>query len=159
MSDTQPGVTPMMTQYLEIKAQHADALLFYRMGDFYEMFFDDAVAASAALDEALRVISRVRSWQVLDADEVKVDQVYLAGVRMRLDLTQMPKTFQVNALANKDWNLSSDWLRWSFTPEAALSSGATLAPVASNLVPPSAQPSPSALWTTAQAALSVLESK
>ena len=112
-----------------------------------------------SLDEALRVISRVRSWQVLDADEVKVDQVYLAGVRMRLDLTQMPKTFQVNALANKDWNLSSDWLRWSFTPEAALSSGATLAPVASNLVPPSAQPSPSALWTTAQAALSVLESK
>ncbi|MCW1931237.1 DNA mismatch repair protein MutS [Pararhodobacter zhoushanensis] len=43
----------MMAQFLEIKAQHADALLFYRMGDFYEMFFDDAVAASAALDIAL----------------------------------------------------------------------------------------------------------
>ena len=38
-------VTPMMAQYLEIKAAHPDALLFYRMGDFYEMFFDDAVAA------------------------------------------------------------------------------------------------------------------
>ncbi len=46
-------VTPMMAQYLEIKARHADALLFYRMGDFYEMFFDDAVAAAAALDIAL----------------------------------------------------------------------------------------------------------
>ena len=46
-------VTPMMAQYLEIKERHADALLFYRMGDFYEMFFDDAVAASAALDIAL----------------------------------------------------------------------------------------------------------
>jgi DNA mismatch repair protein MutS len=46
-------VTPMMAQYLEIKAQHADALLFYRMGDFYEMFFDDAVAAAEALDIAL----------------------------------------------------------------------------------------------------------
>ncbi len=45
--------TPMMAQYLEIKAQHPDALLFYRMGDFYELFFDDAVAASAALDIAL----------------------------------------------------------------------------------------------------------
>ncbi|MEL6840389.1 MAG: DNA mismatch repair protein MutS [Pseudomonadota bacterium] len=45
--------TPMMAQYLEIKAQHPDALLFYRMGDFYEMFFDDAVAASEALDIAL----------------------------------------------------------------------------------------------------------
>ncbi|WP_089234670.1 DNA mismatch repair protein MutS [Tropicimonas sediminicola] len=43
----------MMAQYLEIKAAHADALLFYRMGDFYEMFFDDAVAAAEALDIAL----------------------------------------------------------------------------------------------------------
>jgi DNA mismatch repair protein MutS len=43
----------MMAQYLEIKAQHPDALLFYRMGDFYEMFFDDAVAAAEALDIAL----------------------------------------------------------------------------------------------------------
>lgn len=42
-----------MAQYLEIKAQHPAALLFYRMGDFYEMFFDDAVAAAAALDIAL----------------------------------------------------------------------------------------------------------
>ena len=47
------AVTPMMAQYQEIKAQYKDALLFYRMGDFYEMFFDDAVAASAALDIAL----------------------------------------------------------------------------------------------------------
>ena len=46
-------VTPMMAQYLEIKARHRDALLFYRMGDFYEMFFDDAVNAAAALDIAL----------------------------------------------------------------------------------------------------------
>jgi len=46
-------VTPMMAQYLDIKAGYPDALLFYRMGDFYEMFFDDAVAASEALDIAL----------------------------------------------------------------------------------------------------------
>lgn len=51
MSDD--GVTPMMAQYLEIKAQNPGALLFYRMGDFYEMFFDDAIAASEALDIAL----------------------------------------------------------------------------------------------------------
>lgn len=50
MTDT---VTPMMAQYQDIKAGYPDALLFYRMGDFYEMFFDDAVAASAALDIAL----------------------------------------------------------------------------------------------------------
>ncbi len=46
-------VTPMMAQYLEIKEAHADALLFYRMGDFYEMFFQDAVNAAEALDIAL----------------------------------------------------------------------------------------------------------
>ncbi|WP_370222655.1 DNA mismatch repair protein MutS [Pararhodobacter marinus] len=46
-------VTPMMAQFLEIKEQNPDALLFYRMGDFYEMFFDDAVAAAAALDISL----------------------------------------------------------------------------------------------------------
>ncbi|MEM9736681.1 MAG: DNA mismatch repair protein MutS, partial [Pseudomonadota bacterium] len=50
---TAPAVTPMMAQYLEIKDAHRDALLFYRMGDFYELFFDDAVAAAAALDIAL----------------------------------------------------------------------------------------------------------
>ena len=47
------AVTPMMTQYLTIKAAHPDCVLFYRMGDFYELFFDDAVAASAALDITL----------------------------------------------------------------------------------------------------------
>jgi DNA mismatch repair protein MutS len=47
------NVTPMMAQYLEIKAQYKDAILFYRMGDFFEMFFDDALAAAAALDIAL----------------------------------------------------------------------------------------------------------
>ena len=50
MSD-QP--TPMMAQYLAIRDANPGALLFYRMGDFYEMFFDDAVAAAAALDIAL----------------------------------------------------------------------------------------------------------
>ncbi|WP_375174420.1 DNA mismatch repair protein MutS [Pseudooceanicola sp.] len=43
----------MMAQYLEIKSGYPDALLFYRMGDFYELFFDDAVAAAEALDIAL----------------------------------------------------------------------------------------------------------
>ncbi len=53
MSTAKPTATPMMAQYLELKAGYPDALLFYRMGDFYEMFFDDAVAAAAALDIAL----------------------------------------------------------------------------------------------------------
>ncbi len=53
MTDDPPNVSPMMAQYHAIKAGHPDALLFYRMGDFYEMFFADAEAAAAALDIAL----------------------------------------------------------------------------------------------------------
>ena len=47
------GSTPVMAQFLEAKAQHPDALLFFRMGDFYELFFEDAERAAAALGLAL----------------------------------------------------------------------------------------------------------
>jgi len=46
---TTPKITPMLQQYMEIKASHEDAILLYRMGDFYEMFFDDAVIAAKIL--------------------------------------------------------------------------------------------------------------
>jgi DNA mismatch repair protein MutS len=48
-----PGTSPLMAQYLSIKAAYPDCLLFYRMGDFYELFFDDAGKAARALDIAL----------------------------------------------------------------------------------------------------------
>ena len=46
-------MTPMMQQYFEIKNQYKDFLLFYRLGDFYEMFFDDAILASRELELTL----------------------------------------------------------------------------------------------------------
>lgn len=46
-------LSPMMQQYLNIKAEHADKLVFYRMGDFYELFFDDAIEAAKLLDITL----------------------------------------------------------------------------------------------------------
>ena len=48
-----PALTPMMAQYLAIKAEHQDKLVFYRMGDFYELFLDDAVQAARLLDITL----------------------------------------------------------------------------------------------------------
>ena len=48
-----PKQTPMMVQYHGLKAEAGDALLFYRMGDFFELFFDDAKVAAACLDIAL----------------------------------------------------------------------------------------------------------
>ena len=47
------AVTPMMQQYLEIKNRYKDSILFYRLGDFYEMFFDDAKVASKELELTL----------------------------------------------------------------------------------------------------------
>lgn len=49
MSSKTTKITPMLQQYMEIKSAHEDALLFYRMGDFYEMFFDDAVTAARVM--------------------------------------------------------------------------------------------------------------
>ena len=46
-------MTPMMEQYMEVKNQYKDYLLFYRLGDFYEMFFDDAITASRELELTL----------------------------------------------------------------------------------------------------------
>ncbi len=47
---------------------------------------------------------------------VKKRDGYIAGLRMKLDLAQLPKPLQVNALASKDWNLDSEWHRWNVTP-------------------------------------------
>ena len=47
------AVSPMMQQYFEIKKQHPNEILFYRVGDFYEMFYDDALTASRELELTL----------------------------------------------------------------------------------------------------------
>ena len=52
------ATTPMMRQYLETKARYPDALLFFRLGDFYELFFDDALRASEALQITLTARSK-----------------------------------------------------------------------------------------------------
>lgn len=58
MERGQPKLTPMMEQYLRLKAEYPDALLFFRLGDFYELFFDDAERAAPILDVALTTRSR-----------------------------------------------------------------------------------------------------
>jgi DNA mismatch repair protein MutS len=50
---TTPNLTPMLAQYLEVKRQYSDAIVFYRLGDFYEMFFDDAIKAAPILEVQL----------------------------------------------------------------------------------------------------------
>jgi hypothetical protein len=68
----------------------------------------------ATLGEAVSILKSVRNWAVLQKAQVQRGQSYQAGVRMRLDVTQLPKPFQVNALTNREWTLASDWYRFNF---------------------------------------------
>ena len=61
-------------------------------------------------------MSRLRNWLVMEKSDVREGRIYEAALSMRLDLSQMPKPFQVSALSNKDWNLHSEAVRWSFVP-------------------------------------------
>ena len=69
-----------------------------------------------SMSEALDFLSRVRRRQVLEPGTLSKGSTYTAAVRMRLDVSQLPKPFQLNALASRDWNFGSEWYRWSVTP-------------------------------------------
>jgi Domain of unknown function (DUF4390) len=62
-----------------------------------------------SLDEALNLLKSVRNWKVIEKGALSPRDDYDAQVRMRLDVTQLPKPFQVNAITSREWNLSSDW--------------------------------------------------
>lgn len=61
------------------------------------------------LPEALASLRRVRGWKVLERGTLRPDEDYRSQLRMRLDTSQLPKPFQINALTNRDWTLASDW--------------------------------------------------
>jgi len=71
----------------------------------------------ASLSDALAMLSRLRNWGVID----KVDKTfkpgdsYQAALRLRLDINQLPRPFQLSALGNKEWSLASDWKIWAAT--------------------------------------------
>ena len=67
-----------------------------------------------ALDEALAVLRRPPRWVVAPRGVLKPGETYQVALRMGLDVAQLPKPFQVNALNNSDWRLSSDWKVFSF---------------------------------------------
>ena len=64
----------------------------------------------------MAALARVRGWPVADAGALDKRGGYQAAIRMRLDTTQLPKPFQLNAVASSDWNLASDWYRWTVNP-------------------------------------------
>jgi len=92
------------------KISYTPLLRQYRLsvGSLYQNF--------TRLEDVTRVLSRVRAWHVAERGTLKKDVMYQAAVRMRLDTAQLPKPFQVNAIASRDWTLTSDWHRWQATP-------------------------------------------
>lgn len=69
-----------------------------------------------SLQDALKVMGRVRSHPLLNQDALRKGAQYHAAVRMRLDVSQLPKPLQMSALTSSDWSLESEWLRWRVSP-------------------------------------------
>ncbi len=90
VSDAQEGATPTMQQFLTIKARHADCMLFYRMGDFYELFFDDAVQAANILDIALTKRGKHNGEDIpmcgvpVHSHEAYLEKLIRSGVRVAI---------------------------------------------------------------------------
>lgn len=78
------------------------------VGNLYQNF--------RALSDALEFMSRVRRREDLAAGALKKDAVYTAALRLRLDTAQLPRPFQLSAFGSRDWNLSSEWHRWTVSP-------------------------------------------
>jgi hypothetical protein len=72
-----------------------------------------------SLDEALGLLKSVRNWNVIEPGVLMARDSYDAQVRMRLDVTQLPKPFQVNAITSREWNLASDWRELAVPSELA----------------------------------------
>ena len=70
----------------------------------------------SSLAEALEVMSRVRRRHEIEPGTLRRDTTYSAALRFRLDTSQLPKPFQLNAVGSREWYVGSDWLRWNVTP-------------------------------------------
>ncbi len=79
------------------------------------------------LDDALRTLGHL-SFNPFPAAALRPGVVYVASVRMRLDLTQLPKPLQINALVNTDWDMDSDLYRWEVNPSSPASLASAGAP-------------------------------
>jgi hypothetical protein len=92
------------------KISYTPLLRQYRLsvGNVYQNF--------TTFEEVTRVLSRLRAVAIADHNAIKKDSAYQASVRLRLDTAQLPKPFQLNAIASRDWSLSSEWQRWSLSP-------------------------------------------
>lgn len=82
----------------------------------YRIASEGFTFSAKSMSEALQAVGSIGSWRVMDSSQLDPGKSYTASMRMTLDLSKLPKPFQVNALNNRDWNVSSDWYRFPFSP-------------------------------------------
>ena len=69
-----------------------------------------------SLSEAVSVLGSLLHRQVIDVNALRKGAKYVGRVRMSLDVSLLPKPFQIDAMASNEWNLGSDWFQWDFVP-------------------------------------------
>jgi hypothetical protein len=91
-------------------------LSYQPMTQQYRIASEGLTFSARTMSEALQTVGSFGGWRVIDNNQIDPNKSYTAALRMTLDLSKLPKPFQVNALNNRDWNVSSDWLRFPFVP-------------------------------------------
>jgi len=104
-------------------ASRTTRLSFHTLTQTYRLSSGSLHQTFPTLGEALRALGTVRSWTVMERGQLAPETAYAAAARLRLDVTQLPKPFQVSALANPEWTLQSPWRRWTFTTPAVEGEG------------------------------------
>ncbi|WP_062306895.1 DUF4390 domain-containing protein [Polynucleobacter sinensis] len=97
-------------------AQRQTRLSYQPLTQQYRIASEGLTFSAKTISEALQTVGSVGGWRVIDNSQIDASKSYIAALRMTLDLSKLPKPFQVNALNNRDWNVSSDWLRFPFSP-------------------------------------------
>ena len=95
------------------RSKQRDALSYYALTRQYRLSGGLQKQSFSTLKEALRVLSRVRDRSIVASSKLQPNKEHIAKLRMRLDLSRLPKPFQVEALGSKEWNLSSEWHQWN----------------------------------------------
>jgi hypothetical protein len=97
-----------------VLAQRSTRLSYQPMTQQYRIASEGFTFSAKTLFEALQTVGSVGGWRVIDSNQIDASKSYTAALRMTLDLSKLPKPFQVNALNNRDWNITSDWVRFPF---------------------------------------------
>jgi hypothetical protein len=98
-----------------VLVQRQTRLSYQPLTQQYRIASEGFTFSAKTISEALQAVGSIGGWLVMDNAQLDSGRAYTAALHMTLDLSKLPKPFQVNALNNRDWNVSSDWYRLPFS--------------------------------------------